>query len=116
MFRQTNIIWAGFVAADSILQYVEPQIFTSERKGKYKDVIILYCQIGYLSQFFFLIQTVLKQLPILLRWVWSYILLAICFGAFLYLNNGVVLGDRSHHTVSLHLPQLLYFSGYVCVT
>ena len=35
------------------------------------------------------------------------------FGAFVFINDGIVVGDRTSHQAILHLPQLLYFS---CVT
>ena len=40
--------------------------------------------------------------------------LLLVFVIFAYANNGIALGDRKHHTVIIHLPQLLYCMT-VCV-
>lgn len=34
------------------------------------------------------------------------------FGLFVFVNDGIVVGDRSSHQAVLHLPQLLYFSCF----
>jgi alpha-1,2-glucosyltransferase len=45
--------------------------------------------------------------------VWPYVVLAVVFGVFVISNGGIVLGDKSHHVASLHLPQIFYFCGSV---
>lgn len=35
------------------------------------------------------------------------------FGGFIFWNGGVVLGDRSNHVATLHLPQMLYLWPYI---
>lgn len=40
--------------------------------------------------------------------LWPYILLLASFVGFLVWNGGVVLGDKSNHVATIHLPQLLY--------
>ncbi|KAH8656226.1 DIE2/ALG10 family-domain-containing protein [Tricladium varicosporioides] len=37
-----------------------------------------------------------------------YIALLLSFGAFVFWNGGVVLGDKANHIATIHLPQLLY--------
>lgn len=80
------------------------------------------CECSFLSelpslfyQFIILVKYLLFQLPAVLSWVWSYLLLGIGFMIFIVINDGVVLGDRSHHIVSTHLPQIMYFSWSVHV-
>jgi len=34
------------------------------------------------------------------------------FAAFVYWNGGIVLGDKSNHIPSIHVPQLYYFVGF----
>lgn len=48
----------------------------------------------------------------LLPKLFPYILLLLGFAAFILWNGGVVLGDKSNHVASLHLPQMLYLWAY----
>lgn len=61
-------------------------------------------------QFFLLLRSALCNLPTILSWAWSYLLLGIGFIIFIISNDGIVLGDKTHHTVSVHIPQVLYYS------
>lgn len=42
-----------------------------------------------------------------------YIALTSSFACFVLVNGGVVLGDRSNHVATLHLPQMLYIWPYI---
>jgi alpha-1,2-glucosyltransferase len=44
---------------------------------------------------------------------YSYILIGLLFIAFVTINGGIVLGDKSHHRVTVHWPQLVYFFASV---
>ncbi|RDW58189.1 hypothetical protein BP6252_13600 [Coleophoma cylindrospora] len=51
--------------------------------------------------------------PILiLTRLWPYIALLVSFASFVIWNGGVVLGDKSNHVATIHLPQLLYLSAF----
>ena len=54
----------------------------------------------------------LKLLVSILRTCLGYILVGLSFVAFMYLNNGVVVGDRSAHQALLHPTQILYFGAF----
>ncbi|CAJ0549423.1 Ff.00g030360.m01.CDS01 [Fusarium sp. VM40] len=43
-----------------------------------------------------------------LRQIWPYITVIVSFGVFVAWNGGVVLGDKSNHVATIHLPQMLY--------
>lgn len=45
----------------------------------------------------------------------GYICVAFLFLAFIIYNRGVVVGDKSAHTVTFHSPQLLYFALFASV-
>lgn len=40
----------------------------------------------------------------------GYVLVGLLFLVFVIYNGGIVVGDKSAHSVTIHLPQLLYFS------
>jgi alpha-1,2-glucosyltransferase len=50
-----------------------------------------------------------KVLPSILPAFIPYTLVLVVFGAFIVWNEGIVLGDKSNHIPSLHIPQLYYF-------
>eukprot|EP00457_Paulinella_chromatophora_P004361 gb/GEZN01004373.1/.p1 GENE.gb/GEZN01004373.1/~~gb/GEZN01004373.1/.p1 ORF type:complete len:553 (-),score=72.13 gb/GEZN01004373.1/:322-1848(-) len=43
---------------------------------------------------------------------WPYVMVIYWFIVFVWLNQGVALGDRSHHQAGLHVPQLFYFVAF----
>ena len=44
--------------------------------------------------------------------IWPYAAVATVFALFVYINDGIVVGDRSSHQSVLNLPQLLYFAAF----
>lgn len=44
-----------------------------------------------------------------------YALILVAFGCFVVWNGGIVLGDKSNHIPSLHVPQLFYFVAFATV-
>ncbi|XP_047481705.1 putative Dol-P-Glc:Glc(2)Man(9)GlcNAc(2)-PP-Dol alpha-1,2-glucosyltransferase [Penaeus chinensis] len=105
MMRQTNIIWVGFlcvlIAADTL------------------GARVLKGPINTLSD----VKSVLRKLkktatkPYRLAEVladvvvdsFCYVLVLIAFSIFVSYNGSIVLGDRSAHEATVHLPQLGYF-------
>ncbi|KAH8756879.1 DIE2/ALG10 family-domain-containing protein [Hyaloscypha sp. PMI_1271] len=53
------------------------------------------------------VATVFHPSLILTR-LWPYVLLLASFAGFVVWNGGVVLGDKSNHVATVHLPQMLY--------
>lgn len=51
-------------------------------------------------------------LPRLISNLYPFIILSIFFTAFLIWNGGIVLGDKSNHLATLHIPQLFYFFSF----
>lgn len=100
LFRQTNIIWAGFVAGIVALKILEPNI-----KNKKQDSSLLI-------QLISILRILPNSLPSLLLKMWSYILLAVGFLAFLIINGSIVVGDKTHHVTSFHFPQIFYFISF----
>ena len=86
-FRQTNIIWvAGFSIADRIC---------SEVKG---DLRILW----YKRNLYY--KEVLMSSSLL-----------VLFAVGVYFNDGIALGDKGNHSVSLHLAQFFYCNTLIAV-
>lgn len=107
-FRQTNVVWLGLL----LLVEAESRLMAALEK-KEEDVDFAAISpprllLLLLSRPLLLLRvaftTLLRNLHI------SYIFLL--FVAFVVANEGIVLGDRSAHAITLHLPQLLYFAAF----
>lgn len=59
----------------------------------------------------FLIKNIKKKVWINLSY---YVVVLIMFAIFLFLNKGIVVGDKAAHKATLHIPQLFYFSFFFC--
>ncbi|GAM20240.1 hypothetical protein SAMD00019534_034150 [Acytostelium subglobosum LB1] len=103
--RQTNIIWVFFVALLSILNLREKSRRSNVKTMQRTNISLL----DDLQDF---VMFTLWNVPLVIRRLWGYVLVGLSFVAFLYLNNGIVVGDRSNHESSFHFAQLLYFSLY----
>ena len=68
------------------------------------------------TQIIHLLTLVFSEFQFVLRLAVPYLALFISFLLF-FVKNGfsVVLGDREHHSMSLHLMQLCYFSVFFCL-
>ncbi|KAG4025292.1 hypothetical protein MFRU_061g00110 [Monilinia fructicola] len=55
----------------------------------------------------------ITRLPHILLQLIPHISLLITFATFVYINGGVVLGDKTNHVATIHLPQLLYLWPFI---
>ncbi|ODV89184.1 glycosyltransferase family 59 protein [Tortispora caseinolytica NRRL Y-17796] len=104
-FRQTNIIWLlEFMACALIDQLwtMWPDLTNTEKK---RQISVLWRHIKAAS-FHDLVRLAAAV-------SWAYSLVAAAFGYFVYLNGGIVLGDKSNHMPSVHVAQLLYCTVFI---
>lgn len=115
MFRQTNIVWTVFCAGNVIAEKLneawkielqkKKDEKISSRKGSFSDLTrVLQFLVEYLLS--------PKNLITLTVLTWPYILLVSLFFVFVFINGGIVVGDRSSHEACLHFPQLFYFLSF----
>ncbi|KAF7978881.1 hypothetical protein HWV62_44375 [Athelia sp. TMB] len=102
-FRQNNIIWVVYAYASSQLMYLR---FRREPTSKMHDPPALKAGPADLVK---AIWTAPQILPDILPSFVPYALVLSLFGAFVKWNGGIVLGDKSNHIPSLHIPQVYYF-------
>lgn len=100
--RQTNVVWVAFIAFSAIHNLTKQQ-----------GTATLWGSVGQLGKWWTAQPTSRHALSILVPVLLPYLLVMACFAVFLYINQGIVLGDKSHHQATMHLPQLFYFSSYV---
>ena len=102
LMRQTNIVWLAFTAGYLLVRRSQP--------ASYSRSSVRYPQgstevSGLMSSVWQLVRACDVRL------LWPYMVVAVVFAVFLVWNGGsVVLGDKSNHSFTLHLAQLLYFA------
>ncbi|KAJ9663951.1 glucosyltransferase [Coniosporium apollinis] len=77
---------------------------TAEDADRYLDYIKVVITIGIAA---------VKNIRKLITAVFPYVLLLVLFAGFVAWNGGVVLGDKSNHVATIHLPQMLYLWPYI---
>lgn len=88
-FRQTNVIWVVFIAGLAAADLVR------------KNAI--------LKNIFDLVYHSFLNLGFLMSRLYSYLALVVAFIVFVKINGSIVLGDKSNHEASIHIPQMFYF-------
>ncbi|KAF2461700.1 DIE2/ALG10 family-domain-containing protein [Lineolata rhizophorae] len=133
LFRQTNVFWvAVFPAGLAIVSTLK-----SSRRGLKPIAIPQSAPFGavaraswtynvlydvpvsdasiedYLKVVESIVIVALRKLPAVLRSIIAPSIVLAAFGAFVVWNGGVVLGDKSNHVATIHLPQMLYLWPYI---
>ncbi|KAF1926079.1 glycosyltransferase family 59 protein [Didymella exigua CBS 183.55] len=133
-FRQTNIFWvAVFPAGLTVIRVLKENGHTaasvtgqgylgllqsSWSKGLIYDRSLKEGGLSVLDATMLLLTIAISALrsPLkLLRSVIPYIILLVLFAGFVAWNGSVVLGDKSAHTATIHLPQMLYIWPYIAL-
>ena len=106
-FRQTNIVWVVFMAGSTLAKEID--LDADERPPESNTII--QALISALQRGFRFISSLTNIFKLVLH-LWPYALLTIGFMAFVYINKGIVVGDRNNHQAVLNFPQLFYFAAF----
>ncbi|RZF48044.1 hypothetical protein LSTR_LSTR002110 [Laodelphax striatellus] len=105
--RQTNIVWIFLVAIDGLLQYLNPHIMKTKLTQKVQSspnyLRIFLMSLPEIKDKWLVFLGIFEQLG-------GYMLVGISFCIFLFLNGGIVVGDKENHTMVVNIPQIFYFS------
>ncbi|TDL28757.1 glucosyltransferase [Rickenella mellea] len=110
-FRQTNIVWVLYAFAYSqvtVLRFPRPSA-SGPTVPKLHDVPASSAGPMDIIRS---ILTIPRIVPDILRPGLPYAFDLILFGGFVVWNGGIVLGDKSNHMPSMHIPQVYYFIGF----
>ncbi|KAE8822347.1 hypothetical protein PTNB73_09544 [Pyrenophora teres f. teres] len=127
-FRQTNIFWvavfpAGLAVVDALKKDAPPSTsqgrdLKSVLQEGWSEGRVFDCPVqdaGPQDVFVFVISVVVAAIRkplVVLTVVVPYVILLVLFAGFVFWNGSVVLGDKSAHTATIHLPQMLYIWPY----
>ncbi|GLG98772.1 Dol-P-Glc:Glc(2)Man(9)GlcNAc(2)-PP-Dol alpha-1,2-glucosyltransferase, partial [Gryllus bimaculatus] len=86
--RQTNVIWVAFFAAQTVAQILKRQFSIQKRKMIWEMLRHIWKRgVNTFSNF----------VTALLQEMWGYIIVCFGFLVFIYMNGGIVVGDKSAH-------------------
>jgi len=115
VFRQTNIVWVIFfgfcVICDTLVNIVMPGRHAFSNSNDHAVVARLICswlRYAILND----IKLLLNLISQILLNVWPYFVVYLVFVIFLWINNGIVVGARTDHEITLHFPQLFYYAVF----
>ncbi|EGU10888.1 Glycosyltransferase family 59 protein [Rhodotorula toruloides ATCC 204091] len=102
LFRQTNIVWIAFIAAQAAIRELElPKKEVKLAGGKATPFAVA--------------RVALAQLPTLAPVIAAYLPVFLAFLAFIRWNGGIVLGDKQNHVATVHVAQLYYLVAFAGV-
>lgn len=120
-FRQTNVIWAAYIGATLLEDLTNLRLSQSKsEKGSEPSACSGKSQVAASINFTFdfifsYVKTALSFDLLSFTIVASYAAVGGAFVAFYIWNDGITLGDKSHHQVSTNLGQLVYFLFHVAL-
>lgn len=111
LMRQTNIIW---VAGSLGVHLVDKMMMKVYPKTKRENLTF--------ANFMFALKAHFRRPQLLMEFIggsiqdfYGYFLIILSFIAFVFFNGSIVVGDKTAHEASIHIPQLFYFSLFVLV-
>ncbi|XP_022915025.1 dol-P-Glc:Glc(2)Man(9)GlcNAc(2)-PP-Dol alpha-1,2-glucosyltransferase [Onthophagus taurus] len=114
LIRQTNVIWVGFIFGRYFLNNYFHYCLKS--KKVVKNELITDRDVKHFSYNDFKNVFALKKLPVsVMVNSFYYVMLFLGFLAFLVINKGIVVGDKTAHVAVIHIPQLFYFATFTLI-
>ncbi|KAH7401656.1 DIE2/ALG10 family-domain-containing protein [Pyrenochaeta sp. MPI-SDFR-AT-0127] len=130
LFRQTNIFWvavfpAGLAIIDALKANGPPRDksraegVTTVFQSSWREGVVYDCSVqdaeprDYILLLLSVVMAALRKPLLVIQVVIPYAALLAAFGGFVLWNGSVVLGDKSAHTATIHLPQMLYVWPYI---
>ncbi|XP_037517681.2 putative Dol-P-Glc:Glc(2)Man(9)GlcNAc(2)-PP-Dol alpha-1,2-glucosyltransferase [Rhipicephalus sanguineus] len=111
LYRQTSVVWVFMVAACKALEIAESVFSASDNKPEGLSCAVAAIASAPMKQarlFADFAKRVLSECA-------GYVVVGLSFVAFVLVNDGIVLGDKSSHQACAHLPQLGYFALFTLV-
>ncbi|XP_020508653.2 dol-P-Glc:Glc(2)Man(9)GlcNAc(2)-PP-Dol alpha-1,2-glucosyltransferase [Labrus bergylta] len=117
LFRQTNIVWVAFCAGTLVAAKMDEAWrleHTKKRDDKTPPTQVPLSLGGVKKVLLFTLEFLTS--PVYMKAVllvtWPYAVVGVGSVAFVVLNDGIVVGDRTSHEACLNFPQLFYFFSF----
>ncbi|MCJ1308262.1 glucosyltransferase [Agyrium rufum] len=129
--RQTNIFWVSiFLGGLEVIRTVKSKT-TNTEKSHVETTVIEMIKASYMKGYVYdppIGEAGIEDYPVcvvtsglaslrsifqVMQALLSYIAVLLMFACFVVWNGGVVLGDKSNHVATVHLPQMLYIWPYI---
>jgi alpha-1,2-glucosyltransferase len=115
MFRQTNVIWVVFIATssacDELLEIIVPNkrsdLVRTDDAGLTRAVLKWFYNCVRVDR-----QALVRVVIVVMRTVWPYLIVALGFVLFVWVNGSIVVGAKLDHGAGFHVPLLFYFLGF----
>nr|XP_057933076.1 dol-P-Glc:Glc(2)Man(9)GlcNAc(2)-PP-Dol alpha-1,2-glucosyltransferase [Doryrhamphus excisus] len=114
-FRQTNIIWVAFCAGTLVAAQMDDAWRVAHaKKTDERSFQVPLSWSGAKRVLLFTLEflTSRSHVKAVLLVAWPYVLVGVAFLCFVWLNDGIVVGDRTSHEACLNVPQLFYFLAF----
>ncbi|KAG0633497.1 alpha-2-glucosyltransferase Alg10 [Tuber brumale] len=128
-FRQTNVLWTGFfIVLEVGRRKRRGRVEIEEKKMEEGHEASLEAELEDgpwtidIKNFFFRtpithLLSIISNIPTIISSTFPYLLVILSFAIFIVWNDfSLVLGDKSAHQPTLHLPQIFYFTLFTTIT
>ncbi|XP_055903262.1 putative Dol-P-Glc:Glc(2)Man(9)GlcNAc(2)-PP-Dol alpha-1,2-glucosyltransferase [Eupeodes corollae] len=113
LVRQTNIVWVVLLLGVCFLdELIEMYAY---RKGIKRKSTISLCSVKTIASIASSWGVVLQSIVNTLKLFYGYITVMVVFVAFVVSNGSIVVGDKSAHEATLHVPQIFYFGLFTLI-
>ncbi len=119
LFRQTNIVWVFFIAVQTAGPFIINSSHEVRLEHKSSHTRFHLTTLGQIKELAEGLCLLLARPRQCIGVAWNivcscigYLLVAVAFIAFVFVNGGIVVGDRTAHQVVLHPMQILYFAAF----
>ncbi|XP_071497858.1 dol-P-Glc:Glc(2)Man(9)GlcNAc(2)-PP-Dol alpha-1,2-glucosyltransferase-like isoform X1 [Diadema antillarum] len=107
IFRQTNVVWVIFMAGITLARLID---LTAKHKPQTSETVLgaITSSVSRGVEFISSLTNIFKAAAQL----WPYALVTLGFMVFVFVNKGIVVGDRDNHQAAFNAPQLFYFAAF----
>ncbi|BGP43690.1 glucosyltransferase [Rhodotorula kratochvilovae] len=115
LFRQTNIVWLAFVAAQAAISEVKRQSLLGQAGAVTDPLLADVTPVDLIRTPFSLALAAVSHLPSLFPLLGAYLPVFGAAAAFVKWNGGIVLGDKANHVPTIHIAQVYYCIAFAGV-
>ncbi|GAA5824237.1 hypothetical protein JCM3770_004342 [Rhodotorula araucariae] len=115
LFRQTNIAWIAFIAAQAAVSEVEQASPLGQAGGVRDPLLGDVRPVDFVHTPFSLALSALSHVSSLLPILAAYLPVFGAAAAFVKWNGGIVLGDKANHVPTIHVAQVYYCIAFAGV-